>query len=241
VRGDAAAPMEFLSHERPFELATAPGVRLHAWRYDVAAAARDGSRLPASLAAAAPQRRGEFLAGRHCAVRALAALGATPRDIPIGARREPRFPDGTVGSIAHTATWAVAAAASSRQWRALGVDCEGAIDAAVRADIATLVATPAELAVARAAVADPGLALALVFSMKESAYKALSPALRGAIPDFLDARAVAIDGDRFELVLHGAMREALDAPRLAGQWSRLDARTMLTLVALPVAAAERAA
>jgi enterobactin synthetase component D len=225
--------MEFLSHERPFTLAGAAGVALHACRFDTALLPSASTALPPSLAVAAPRRRAEFLAGRHCAARVLAALDIAPQPIAIGARREPRFPVGIAGSIAHAGGWAVAAAGAASGWRALGVDCEAAVAPDTRDEIAAYVATAAEIALATDVLRDPGRALALVFSIKESAYKALSPWLDGALPDFHDARVRAVDGERIVLALDGALRRALGADALVGRHASLDATTVLTLVALP--------
>ena len=69
-------------------------------------------------------RRREFLAGRLAAQAALARLGE--RGL-VGRRgHAPVWPQGFCGSISHSGGIAVAVAASTRQWQALGVDLESA-------------------------------------------------------------------------------------------------------------------
>jgi 4'-phosphopantetheinyl transferase EntD len=77
---------------------------------------------------AGDKRRTEFRAGRHCARRALAALGLPPVGIPQTSSRMPRWPAGVVGSISHSGNldWghAVAVLGLGSDVLALGVDIE---------------------------------------------------------------------------------------------------------------------
>ncbi|NPV02464.1 MAG: 4'-phosphopantetheinyl transferase superfamily protein [Brevinematales bacterium] len=79
----------------------------------------------ASIAHASPVRRREFATGRACAREAIRALGIAG-DIPLprGPFREPMFPDGVTGSISHTDGMTCAAAAFSRDYRAVGIDIQ---------------------------------------------------------------------------------------------------------------------
>ncbi|MBN2191289.1 MAG: 4'-phosphopantetheinyl transferase superfamily protein [Polyangiaceae bacterium] len=132
---------------------------------------------------AVPRRRWEYQAGRHCARQVLVTLGQRPVAIPVGERREPRFPPGIVGSITHSSRplpAAVAIAADSARYVAIGVDLERRGGAA-RLD-PDLITTEAERA-ARPPTIPADLFLDLVFSAKEAAYKALSPFV-GRILDF---------------------------------------------------------
>jgi 4'-phosphopantetheinyl transferase EntD len=83
--------------------------------------------LPAERAAlgrAAERRLREFAAGRSCARRALAALGAPEAAILRGPRREPLWPPGVVGSITHCRGYCAAAVADAGRFAALGIDAE---------------------------------------------------------------------------------------------------------------------
>jgi 4'-phosphopantetheinyl transferase EntD len=125
----------------------------------------------ASVARAVPKRRSEFIAGRTCARRAMAALGERAVAIPQGVDRAPVWPDGLVGSITHTDTWCAAAVARrSDGVRALGLDVES--DEPIRMELARIICRPEERAFIRAQPAtERGLLTKLVFSAKESAYK----------------------------------------------------------------------
>ncbi|WP_369249782.1 hypothetical protein [Streptomyces sp. R41] len=148
----------------------------------------------AVCAEAGPRRRAEFTAGRWCAHRALAALGAGRVAVPRGARGMPVWPDGVVGSITHCEGYRAAAVCRGGDARALGIDAEPAapLPARVRAG---LFRTQARVEAGAETGADsgdesrdeedafaadlarrlPGFPVdRLLFSAKEAAYKAWS-------------------------------------------------------------------
>jgi 4'-phosphopantetheinyl transferase EntD len=149
----------------------------------------DGVRLfeaeEAALGGASLRRYAEFSTGRACARAALAQLGLPPVAIPRGPRGEPRWPDGVTGSITHCTGYRACAVARSAEVAALGIDAEPA--APLPARVLAAVATPAERAwlAERMAWAPEVCWDALLFSAKESAYKAWFP-LTGAPLGFAD-------------------------------------------------------
>ena len=90
---------------------------------DLEALARQAGIAPLGAEFPLPRRR-EFLAGRVAAQAALARLGE--RGLVGRCRHAPVWPQGFCGSISHSGGIAVAVAASTRQWQALGVDLESA-------------------------------------------------------------------------------------------------------------------
>ena len=100
----------------------------------------------------------EFRLGRACARRALASLNVPPAPILIGPNGAPVWPTGIVGSITHCSGYCAAAVAYADHVAALGID--------------------AELNEGEARHWET-----LVFSARESVYKALS-ALTGGWLDF---------------------------------------------------------
>jgi 4'-phosphopantetheinyl transferase EntD len=133
---------------------------------------------------ARPNRSAEFAAGRRCAHRALACIGADVPTIGRGARREPVWPDGVTGSISHAAGLAVAAAMRRTPLvDGLGIDVE-LVDA-VHDDLWADVLHPAEIAACERSI-DPRAAAAAMFCSKEAAFKALFPRSGCEIP-FLGA------------------------------------------------------
>lgn len=154
-----------------------------------AASVLDGGPLPAHLASAAPRRRTQFLAGRHCARRAVAAAAAATGTgtgtglervtVGIGEDDLPAWPGGWTGSISHTDGMAVAVAAPTTLCAALGIDVEQWIEPPRAARLVDAIALPEDVArVAAVAALTPAAALTLLFSAKEALYKTLYPEVR---------------------------------------------------------------
>ena len=140
----------------------------------------------ALVSSARSGRRGEFAAGRSCAHRALAAIGADVVAIARGEHRDPLWPRGVTGSISHAGGLAAAVATWTAPTIAgIGIDLEVAHGLAP--ELWTHVLTPGERARCDADD-DPVGAATTVFTAKEAAFKALYPLL-GAEIDFLDATA----------------------------------------------------
>ncbi len=176
-----------------------------------------------------PERRREFALGRACARHALARLGV---QAPVGRGddRAPIWPDGVVGTITHTDDLCAAAVAPRRIARALGLDAE--LDTPLRPRAAARICTSAErehLATLPSLLSPCGWEK-LVFSAKESFYKAYYAV--AATP--LGFRDVELRFDpqarRFEAVL---LREDKPGPRRAGGRFALDPPHVLTSVTLP--------
>jgi 4'-phosphopantetheinyl transferase EntD len=156
------------------------------------AAVTEGELMAAELAAierAVPKRRREFAAGRHCSRLALARLGIEGFPILPGPRREPLWPSGIVGSITHCDSFAAASVARAGELRSIGVDAEPA--GPLPEGVGPIVCSPDELRwVARRA--GDGVAWdKLVFSAKESVYKAWFPLTKR----WLDYQDVAVELD----------------------------------------------
>jgi 4'-phosphopantetheinyl transferase EntD len=120
---------------------------------------------------AAEKRRRDFRAGRACAHLALAALGVHDVAIASGPRREPLWPPGIVGSITHCPGYVAAAVAFGEHLLALGIDAEQW--GAAGSDLESFICTPAELD--RYRDSEHPCWRTLVFSAKESLFKALYP------------------------------------------------------------------
>lgn len=179
------------------------------------------------------QRRREFAAGRWCARRALAHLGRTPGPILRGPRGEPLWPPGVVGSVTHCPGYAAAAVADRRQVLALGIDAEP--DLPLPPGVVDLIALPEELDQLRPATHQrPEVSFdRLLFSAKESLYKALYPHT-GAWLDFRQARLdVDATAGRFTvLVVDAPVCVELDVRRVQGRWERDDGLLLTAVVLL---------
>jgi 4'-phosphopantetheinyl transferase EntD len=141
-----------------------------------------------AVAGAVASRQNDFAAGRWCAHRTLAALGADVDVIARGRRGEPLWPEGFTGSISHTDGIAAAIAAPSTLG-SLGLDIE--VAGAVTDDLWDHVLTEQEQSRC-ASSADPQVAASELFGIKEAAFKALYPLVQREV-DFLDA---VVDADR---------------------------------------------
>src|SRR5688500_8001294 len=78
----------------------------------------------AALGRVGPARRWSFTAGRTAARHALAQLGVRAAPILPGARGEPRWPAGVIGSITHCRGYAAAVAAPAGRVPSVGIDAE---------------------------------------------------------------------------------------------------------------------
>ena len=154
----------------------------------------DDTLLPGEEAAiihAVEKRRREFIAGRTCARRAMAALGEDPAPILQDGDRAPIWPQGLVGCITHTDTWcAVAVARTADGFRSLGLDIESA--APINPELLRIICLPEEQAYLDSQPAgERGLLGKLIFSAKECAYKCQYPLSR----TFLDFHAMRVYPD----------------------------------------------
>ena len=122
---------------------------------------------------AVPRRRREFAAGRACARLGLSRLGFPQGPLLSGPDRAPLWPEGAVGSITHCAGYAAAAVARSTQVRGLGIDAE--LNRPLPEGVAELVCSASERAWAAAAPENGINWPTLIFSAKESLYKAWQP------------------------------------------------------------------
>jgi 4'-phosphopantetheinyl transferase EntD len=145
----------------------------------------------ACVARAVEARRREFATGRHCARAALARLGFAPAPIVKDALGGPRWPDGVVGSITHCAGYRAAAVARASDLAAIGIDAEPAEP--LPPGVLDLICMPRERAqLAELATGWPGVPWdRLLFSAKESVYKAWAPVMARFL-DF-DGAGIRID------------------------------------------------
>lgn len=131
--------------------------------------------LPTNLVRAVEKRRTEYLAGRWCAREALQQLGIT--GIPgINEDRSPQWPAGAVGSITHSHGQAEVLVADASLWRSVGLDTEQWVNPERAARLEKELFTSHERQqLARLSPLQRANRLTLIFSAKESLFKALYP------------------------------------------------------------------
>ena len=187
----------------------------------------------ALLGRAVEKRRREFATARGCARSALAALGVAPAPILPGERGAPCWPPGVVGSITHCAGYRAAAVARARDMLSIGVDAEP--DEDLPAGVLAAVSLPVERARLRdLAAAAPGTCWdRLLFSAKESVYKAWFP-LTGRWLGFEDADITVNLADGTFGARLRVTAPVAGGSRLAGFTGRWLARDGLIMTAVTV-------
>jgi 4'-phosphopantetheinyl transferase EntD len=177
-----------------------------------------------SLGQAVEKRRREFVTARACAREALATLGIPSQPIPTGSRGEPVWPEGVVGSITHCAGYRACAVAAESELATIGVDAE--VAKPLPAELVGDIALPEERqAIERLTAADPGVSWdRLLFSIKESIYKAWFPLARSWL-GFEDA-SVSIDRGRgtfaAQLLIPGPTLHGRQLDGFTGSWLATD-------------------
>ncbi|GAA4284524.1 4'-phosphopantetheinyl transferase superfamily protein [Brevibacterium daeguense] len=176
---------------------------------------------------AAPGRRREYGTVRVLARRALTALAPNDRLLVAshalvpGARGAPTWPEGIVGSMTHCADYRASVVARSSRYATIGLDAE--LNHELPAAVQDLICRPEEHAmIAELQRRDARVAWsAVVFSAKESVYKAWYP-LMGTWLDYGDV-AIRIDPER------RTFRARLEGRLGAGHVRMLRSRTMSSL------------
>ncbi len=172
-------------------------------------------------------RRREFALGRACARHALARLGI-PGPVLRGDDRAPLWPEGVVGSLTHCDHFCAAAVAHCELVLSLGLDAE--LDSPLRERVVQRICTPDERAHLAELPEIPSGWEKLVFSAKESFYKAYYPVARS----FLGFQDVALrfdpEAQSFEAQL---LRDDKPGPKRASGRFALVPPHVITAVTLP--------
>lgn len=143
-----------------------------------------------AVARAVPGRQREFSTGRASARAALATLGLPQRALPVGPGREPIWPAGYIGSIAHAAGLCIALARRRDHVRGIGADLEPATP--LDPELRDMICTAAERrdGVPRSSAEAPD-AHKVIFCAKEALYKAIYP----LVQRYVDFQEVSIELD----------------------------------------------
>lgn len=159
---------------------------------------------PDEIKKAAHKRQAEFLTGRFTAKYALLYAGFEEESLPIiqiGKHRSPTWPEGFVGSISHNSSQAVCALAKAIDIDYLGIDIESVLSDETALEVASQVLKDTELNL----LLDKGIsfntAVTIIFSAKESIFKALYPKVKSYF-GFECARLTNLDMERSTLVFN---------------------------------------
>lgn len=175
--------------------------------FDQAPGFPDELKLPPHLSQALLKRQHDYLAGRWCAYRLYQHFGLSWDGLPMAENGAPQWPYGYCGSISHTRGLAIALMAPLSKALSIGVDLEHIISAKTALQVQKQILHPAE-------VIKNAADLTLVFSAKESIYKALNPLLKRFI-GFDEVCFDRLDADQLSFRPTGAL--VADFPAEASQ------------------------
>ena len=180
----------------------------------------------AAVRNAVDKRRREFTTTRHCARIAMAELGLPPVAVLSGGNREPLWPAGVVGSMTHCDGYRAAALGRDTRFASIGIDAEP--HEPLPGDVLPTIARPEEIPWLRdLAAGHPDVQWdRLLFSAKESVYKAWYPVARAWL-GFEEATLRLDPASRtFDAEIHR------DGPiaRMTGRWLVADGIVLTSVV-----------
>ena len=182
----------------------------------------------AELSNAGRKRKAEHLAGRIAAAHALSAINE-PAIPGIGPSGEPLWPDGMSGSITHSGTQAMAVVIRERQ-ALIGIDCEAILPENEAREIKDGIIDAQKVPVLSHSGYPFPLALTLVFSAKESLFKALFPQVK-IFMGFECARVTEVTEKTITLALSRPAGEYPEGKRFTLVWQNNDGNVWTLLKA----------
>lgn len=140
-----------------------------------------GVAFPSDLGKAVPKRQAEFLAGRYAAKEAMRNAKndkAALKTVGVGKHRCPIWPNKFIGSITHNNSKAICAITYSGSKAQLGIDFEDNIPSSVALEIGNNIHSDNEKKILIEQGLSNSIATTIIFSAKESLFKALYPKIR---------------------------------------------------------------
>jgi enterobactin synthetase component D len=134
--------------------------------------------LPHDVEHSVKKRQAEFLAGRYAAKKAMSGLPSNYKknaQIQLSKDRSPIWPIGIIGSITHNSNKAVCVVTPDNSNSCIGIDLESHLSIEVSSLVGTSVYSRNELDVLTELGISENIAATLIFSAKESLFKALFP------------------------------------------------------------------
>lgn len=175
----------------------------------------------AVIANAVAVRRREFATVRACAREALGRFGVAPAPFVPGARGEPKWPAGFVGSMTHCAGYRAAAVARSADIATIGIDAEPNQPLPSEGVLGRVLRPEERRQLAALAAHRPDVSWdRLFFSAKESVYKAWFPLTRLWL-DFQEARVTMHPQTgtfSARLLVPGPVLNGVRLPGFRGDW-----------------------
>jgi enterobactin synthetase component D len=177
--------------------------------YTIEAPQQLGISVPETVHNAVKKRQAEYVAGRYLAKRCFLALGSTEADVGISQHRAPLWPKGMIGSISHSSNKAICVVKPrDLPEQGIGIDIEQCLTDSTATSIKNTIINEAEQALLTKHDVDFATGLTVIFSAKESLFKALFPQVR-AYFDFLDAEVIAMERDKLTIMLKRTLTPTL--------------------------------
>lgn len=190
--------------------------------------------MPDSIGRAIPKRQAEYLAGRLSAKICLENQGLSYSTIQVGVNREPLWPAKTSGAISHTNGVAASIVGPQLAELTFGIDVETIVKIEDIDAIKNLVVNNQEYALCMSSELSVPEILTLIFSAKESFFKAAFPYVKAFFDfDVLNTISVTHSSIVFELVQ--SLSPALHKGKvIAVNWKPLPTNHVLTYIELKI-------
>ncbi|MGF1768471.1 4'-phosphopantetheinyl transferase superfamily protein [Enterovibrio makurazakiensis] len=156
--------------------------------------------IPDDIRRSVPKRQAEYMAGRILARQALASIGSNSTEVIRNVDRTPGFPKGISGSISHTRDQALCAVTSNNAINFLGVDIEDLLCHKTADNLSRHIMNTREVKFLDECKLSFRQFATLVFSAKESVYKAIYPYIKDVI-GFETSKVIGISENHIELAL----------------------------------------
>lgn len=186
---------------------------------------------PAVVKQSVKKRRAEFLAGRVAAVAALKSMREITSDIPIGMHRNPVWPKGITGSITHNAGMALAVVANKTDIRFVGVDCEDIFSLNTVESVGNIILTDSEIEYLKKSGMASNLFCSLVFSAKESLFKAIYPYIHQYVEfDVANVFDICLMSKIFKIKLTKKITSEFDVGRCFSGYFEFRSDNIITII-----------
>lgn len=151
---------------------------------------------------AVDKRKAEFLAGRYCAKKALAAFDVQHFTVTADKNRCPLWPQGIKGAITHSNSVAMVALTKREDVLGIGIDIENIMTDKTMDSVKDAIVKGAEHGFLNSGQFSANCAVSLIFSIKESFFKAAYPTTNRYF-DFDAVEVTKLDSEKagFELVV----------------------------------------
>ena len=161
-----------------------------------------GIELPSHISRSSIKRQSEYLAGRFAAYTALKSLGENLKTLNVDENFAPRWEKGIHGSISHNNTIALCVISLEPEHKYVGVDIEEIITTDVCQEIKNkIIFYKTEYKIVKEST-QPEKAFTIIFSSKESLFKAIYPYIQTKKIGFETSNAKKIEDNCLHLELN---------------------------------------